>query len=134
MIGSSGGIDLSKYLVNFNSSAWANQANAQLQAALAQGLNYSQAYNKQATQAVQDYNNTAQQQQQQGFNQAQTLTTPQHFATYDALDAYQKSLGLATPVGGSANLAGLQNTVIPAPAPVAPQGLLSGIQGPNNGY
>lgn len=121
MIGGSGGVDLSKYLVNFNSSAWANQANAQLQAALSQGLKYSQAYSQQATKAVQDYNKQAQQQQQQGFAQSQKLNAPQRFATYNALDAYQRSLGLPTPVGGSANLAGSPETFRPAPQPAAPQ-------------
>lgn len=93
--------DLSSYLINFNSSDWANQANAQLQAALGQGLKYSEKYGQQAVNAVQDYNQQAQKQLIQGFNQSQALNAPQHLATYNALDAYQGLLGLPTPQGGS---------------------------------
>jgi len=108
MIGSSN--DLSKYLINFNSSEWANQANAQLQQALQQGLQYSEGYTQQAVKAAQDYQQQANNQMTQGFNQAQALSAPQHLATYNALDAYQGTLGLPTPVGGSFQLAsGMEN-------------------------
>lgn len=103
-------------LINFNSADWANTANAQLQAALTQGLQYSQKYTQQAVNAVQDYNKLAQQQMNQGFTQAQALNAPQRLATYNALDAYQNTLGLPTPVGGSFQLAqGLQNGVLGQP-------------------
>lgn len=100
-----GGKDLSSFLINYNSADWANQANAQLQAALKQGLQYSQNYSKQAANALQDYNNQAQNQMIQGFNQSQALTAPQRLATYNALDAYLGTLGLPTPTGGSFQLA-----------------------------
>ncbi len=144
MIGGSGGsIDLSKYLVNFNSSDWANQANAHLQNALNQALPYSEKYTQQAVNAVQNYSNQAQNQITSGFNQAQALNAPQHLATYNALDAYQNNLGLATPAGGSFQLAqamnnnatGQPNT--PQQAQQAAgynQGLLSNIPRNNNGY
>ena len=95
------------YLINFNSSEWANQANAQLQNALQQGLQYSEKYTTQAVKAAEDYNKLAQQQMQQGFNQAQALNAPQRLATYGALDTYQDILGLARPTTGSFQLAGL---------------------------
>jgi len=104
-----GGQDLTKYLVNFDSSAWAEQANKQLQDALNQGLQYSQTYSQQAANALQDYNNQAQKQMQQGFNQSQALTAPQRLATYNALDAYQNLLGLPTAQGGSFQLAQTMN-------------------------
>lgn len=104
-----GGTDLSKFLINFNSSEWANQANAHLQQSLNQALPYSEKYTQQAVQAVQDYNNAAQNQLRQGFNQAQALNAPQRLATYGALDAYQGTLGLATPQGGSFQLAQAMN-------------------------
>ncbi len=100
-----GGTDLSKYLINFDSSEWANQANTHLQNALQQGLQYSKDYNQQAVNTLQDYNNKSQTQMRQGFNQAQALDAPQHLATYNALDAYQGTLGLPTPQGGSFQLA-----------------------------
>ncbi len=109
MIGGSGGTDLSKYLINFNSSDWANQANAHLQQALNQALPYSEKYTQQAVNAVQDYNKQSQDQMKQGFAQAQALNAPQHLATYNALDAYQGTLGLATPQGGSFQLAQAMN-------------------------
>lgn len=119
MIGSSGsgkGTDLSNYLINFNSSEWANQANAQLQAALQQGMQYSEKYNQQAVNAIQDYQKVADNQMKQGFNQSQALNAPQHLATYNALDAYQGTLGLPTPVGGSFQLAqGMQNAATGQP-------------------
>jgi hypothetical protein len=104
-----GGTDLSRYLLNFNSSQWANQANQHLQDALGAGLNYSQANSQQAVNALQQYNNQAQNQLQQGYQQAQALNAPQHLATYNALDAYQRNLGLPTPVGGSFQLAQAMN-------------------------
>lgn len=111
-----GGKDLSKFLINFNTSEWANQANKQLQAALQQGLQYSEKYTNQAVKAQQDYNKLAQQQMQQGFNQSQALSAPQRLATYGALDAYQDTLGLARPVGGSFQLASaLENQVTGQP-------------------
>lgn len=111
-----GGTDFSKYLINFNSSEWANQANDQLRQALQQGLQYSQKYTTQAVKAAQDYNNVAQQQMKQGFQQAQAVNAPQRLATYNALDAYQNTLGLPTPVGGSFQLAqGLQNGIFGQP-------------------
>lgn len=111
-----GGKDLSKFLINFNTSEWANQANKQLQAALQQGLQYSEKYTNQAVKAQQDYDKVAQQQLQQGFNQSQALSAPQRLATYGALDAYQDTLGLARPVGGSFQLASaLENQVTGQP-------------------
>ena len=112
MIGSGTGSTTAPGMVNFNSSAWANTANAQLQAALQQGLQYSEKYTQQAVKAAQDYNNKAQQQMQQGYAQAQAVNAPQQLATYNALDRYQGLLGLPTAVGGSFQLAGaLQNQV-----------------------
>lgn len=114
--GQSGKTDLSKYLINFDSAAWANQANQQLQNALNQGLQYSEKYSQKAVNTLQDYNNLAQNQMRQGFNQAQALNAPQRLATYNALDAYQRTLGLPTPVGGSFQLAsGLQNSLFGQP-------------------
>jgi hypothetical protein len=111
-----GGTSGSTGMINFNSADWANTANAQLQAALTQGLQYSQKYTQQAVNAVQDYNKLAQQQMNQGFTQAQALNAPQRLATYNALDAYQNTLGLPTAVGGSFQLAqGLQNGVLGQP-------------------
>lgn len=104
MIGGKG-TDLSQYLINFNSSDWANQANAHLQTALNQALPYGEKYTQQAVNAVQDYSNAAQKNINQGFQQAQALNAPQHLATYNALDAYQGTLGLPTPAGGSFQLA-----------------------------
>lgn len=100
-----GGQDLSKYLINFNASDWANQVNAQLQSSLNQGLQYSEKYFQPAVQAVQDYNQLAQQQMRQGFNQSQALNAPKQLATYNALDTYLGLLGQPTPVGGSFQLA-----------------------------
>ncbi len=125
-------------MINFDSSAWANAANAQLQAALQQGLPYSEKYTQQAVNAVQDYGKQAQQQMQQGYAQAQAVNAPQQLATYNALDKYQGLLGLATPVGGSFQLAGaLQNQVAGTPntaqqqqqASGYNQGLLSNVGG-----
>lgn len=108
-------------MINFNSSAWADAANAQLQAALQQGIQYSEKYTQQAVNAAQNYSNQAQNQMQQGFAKAQALNAPQQLATYNALDKYQTLLGLPTPVGGSFQLSGaLQNQVDGAPN-TAPQ-------------
>lgn len=115
---SSSAQDLQNYLVNFNSSAWANQANQQLQNALNQGLGYSQNYTQQAINANQAYNNLAQQQLNTGFQQSQALNAPQQLAGYNALDAYQNSLGLSTPQGGSFQLAQAMNNNA-AKAPLA---------------
>ena len=120
MIGG-GSVDLSKYLINFNSSDWANQANAHLQQALNQALPYGEKYTQQAVNAVQDYSNQAQKQINQGFQQAQALNAPQRLATYGALDAYQQGLGLATPVGGSFQLAQAMNNAATGQPPVNPQ-------------
>lgn len=123
-------------MINFNSADWANTANAQLQQALNQGLQYSQKYTQQAVNAVQDYDKLAQQQIQQGWQQAQAVNAPQQLATYNALDRYQGLLGLPTPVGGSFQLAGaLQNQISGAPNTAQQQqqamgynqGLLSGV-------
>lgn len=112
MIGGTSGAGL----VNFNSAAWAKQANDQLQQALNQGLKYSENYSKQAINSLQDYSNQARNDLQQGFNQYQALNAPQHLATYNALDAYQQMLGLPTPVGGSFQLAsGMQNQITGQP-------------------
>ncbi len=116
-----GGTDLSKYLINFDSSEWANQANTHLQNALTQGLKYSENYNQKALNAVQDYNQQAQNQMKSGFNQAQALNAPQHLATYGALDAYQNNLGLATPQGGSFQLAQAMNNQAMGQPPINPQ-------------
>lgn len=146
MLGGTGGTGgsqgaLSNYLINFNSSDWAAKANEQLQAALNQGLQYSEKYSTQAINAMQDYNQASQQQMKQGFNQSQALNAPQHLATYNALDAYQGLLGLPTPVGGSFQLAGAmqnqatgqQNTPMQAQQAAGyNQGLLQGI--PQQGY
>lgn len=121
MIGGSGGVDLSKYLVNFNSADWANQANAHLTQALNQALPYGEKYTQQAVKSVQDYSNEAQKNINQGYQTAQALNAPQHLATYNALDAYQGTLGLATPQGGSFQLAQAMNNNAQGNAPVTPQ-------------
>lgn len=103
-------------LINFNSADWANRANQQLQQALQAGLQYSEKYGKQAVEAVQDYDQQARKDLQQGFQRAQALQAPQRLATYNALDAYQGLLGLPTPVGGSFQLAqGMQNQITGQP-------------------
>ena len=132
MIGGTGGVDLSKYLVNFNSADWANQANAHLQQALNQALPYGEKYTQQAVKAVQDYSNQAQKNVAQGFAQAQALNAPQHLATYGALDAYQGTLGLATPQGGSFQLAqAMNNAATGQPVATPQQGNM--VAGFNNG-
>lgn len=145
-----GGQDLSKYLINFNASEWANQANAQLQSSLNQGLQYSEKYFQPSVSAVQDYDKQARNDVSQGFAQHQALDAPKHLATYNALDAYQGLLGLPTPVGGSFQLAGaLQNANQGQPNTAQqqqqvagymqglqnqPQGLLSNVPPQNQGY
>lgn len=116
MIGKSGGqsVDLSQYLVNFNSSDWANRANSYLQSALSQGLGYGEQYNQAAIDAVQAYNNQAQQALESGYQRAQAVQAPQRMAAYNALDAYQDTLGLARPTIGSFGLASaLENQANP---------------------
>lgn len=132
MIGGSGkATNIGDYLINFNSSEWANQANAHLQTVLSQGLPYSEKYTTQAVKAVQDYDTQAQNQIKQGFQQAQALNAPQRLATYGALDAYQGTLGLATPAGGSFQLAqAMQNNVAGQPLPPQQQQMVNGY---NNG-
>lgn len=108
MIGGSGGtsgVDISKYLVNFNSSDWANTANSYLTNALQQGISQSNKYNQAAIDASRAYQNQANQALMQGYNQAQALNAPQRLATYGALDAYQDSLGLSRPQAGGFQLA-----------------------------
>jgi hypothetical protein len=139
-----GGNDLSQYLINFNASDWANQANAHLQSALGQGLAYSEKNAQQAVNAIQGYDQKAQQQMQQGFDRGQALNAPQRLAAYGALDAYQDTLGLARPVGGSFQLASaLENNLMgQSNAPIQNQqamgfnqGLLAApIQKPQGGY
>ena len=109
MIGSSGGssqpIDISKYLVNFNSSDWANSANQYLTSALSQGMAQSNVYNQAAVDAQKAYQQQANQQLNQGFDTYQALNAPQRMAAYQSLDALQDSLGLARPTAGSFQLA-----------------------------
>lgn len=106
----------SSALINFDSSEWANQANAQLQNALQSGLQYSEKYAKQGIEALQDYGQQARADLQRGFEQSQALTAPQRLATYGALDRYQGLLGLPTPVGGSFQLAqGMENAAMGQP-------------------
>lgn len=105
--GSSGGqpIDISKYLVNFNSSDWANKANSYLTSALNQGIAQSNTYNQAAIDASKAYQQQANQALNQGYETAQALNAPQRLTAYNALDAYQNSLGLARPTVGSFQLA-----------------------------
>ena len=115
MIGGTGGgqpIDISKYLVNFNSSDWANKANQYLTNALNQGIAQSSQYNLAAIDAQKAYQAQANQAATQGFDTAQALNAPQRLAGYQALDAYQDSLGLSRPTAGSFQLASaLENQV-----------------------
>lgn len=108
--GSKGTMDISQYLINFNSADWAKQANNYVQSALNQGLGYSQQYNQAAIDNQKAYQQQANQAVQQGYNTAQAVQAPQRLAAYGALDAYQDSLGLARPTAGSFQLAqSLQN-------------------------
>lgn len=137
MIGSSGGQsnNLSPYLINFNASDWATQANAQLQSALNQGLKYSEKYSQQAVNAVQEYQNQSRNDIQRGFNQSQALNAPQRLATYNALDAYSGTLGLPTPEGGSFQLASaMENAATGQPNTAQQQRMAAGYnQGLLNG-
>lgn len=108
MIGGSNGqqsIDISKYLVNFNAADWANTANSYLTSALNQGIAQSEKYNTAAINASNTATTQANQAAAQGFDMAQALNAPQRLAGYQALDAYQDSLGLARPSVGSFQLA-----------------------------
>lgn len=107
-------------MINFNPSEWANLANAQLQAALQQGLAYSEKYTGQAANTLQNYHNQAQQQMQQGFNQYQQLNAPQRQAAYNALDAYQATLGLP-PTAQTNPMIGQPQGLFAAPVPVSNQ-------------
>lgn len=108
MIGGSGeqGIDISKYLVNFNAADWANTANQYLTGALNQGIAQQDKYSTAAIDASKAYQGQANQALNQGYQTAQALNAPQRLAGYQALDAYQDSLGLARPNVGSFQLAG----------------------------
>jgi hypothetical protein len=99
------GIDISKYLVNFNAADWANTANNYLTSALNQGIAQSEKYNNAAIGASNAATGQANQALTQGYDMAQALNSPQRLATYQALDAYQDSLGLARPNVGSFQLA-----------------------------
>lgn len=123
--GSNGqGIDISKYLVNFNAADWANTANNYLTNALNQGIAQSNQYNQAAINSQLAAQNQANQAATQGFNMAQALNAPQRLATYGALDAYQDTLGLARPVEGSAQLAqGLLSQAQRVPSGLFQQGV-----------
>jgi hypothetical protein len=134
MIGGSGSSgsasDLSNYLVNFNSSSWANQANQQLQSSLNQGLGSSTALTQAALNTQNQANTVAQNQLNTGLQQSQALNAPQQLATYNALDAYQNNLGLSTPAGGSFALAQNMNnnaTGAPVANPAQVAGYNSGL-------
>jgi hypothetical protein len=136
MIGGAGssGTNLSNYLVNFNAANWANQANQQLQSSLNQGLGTSTQLTQQALNTQNQANTLAQNQLNTGYQQSQALNSPQQLATYNALDAYQNNLGLATPQGGSFALAqNMNNNATGAPVANPQQvagynsGLLSGV-------
>lgn len=107
MIGGGGSqnVDISKYLVNFNSSDWANQANQYLTSALQQGIDASTGYTQSAVDASKAYQQQANQALNKGYEMSQALNAPQRLAAYGALDAYQDSLGLARPQSGSFQLA-----------------------------
>ena len=103
--GSRGTVDLSQYLVNFNSSDWANKANSYIQSALNQGMDYGQTYNQAAIDATKAYQDQANQAQMGGYNMAQAAQAPQRLAAYGALDQYQDMLGLSRPEMGGFQLA-----------------------------
>ena len=138
MIGSGGqGIDISKYLVNFNAADWANSANQYLTSALNQGIAQSEKYNQAAIDTSKAYQQQSNQAMTQGYDLAQSLNAPQRLATYQALDSYQDSLGLARPQAGSFQLASaMENQVrgqpnIPQQQQIANaynQGLLGPVQ------
>jgi hypothetical protein len=127
--GSSGNqqpIDISKYLVNFNSSDWANTANQYLTSALQQGIGQSEKYGQAAVDASKAYQTQANQALNQGFDMAQALNAPQRLAGYQALDAYQDSLGLARPQAGSFQLASALENQARGQVNIAPQQQLAG--------
>lgn len=128
MIGDSSGqpIDISKYLVNFNSSDWANKANQYLSSALTQGIQQSTKYNDAAIKAAQQYQNQANLAAAQGYDMYQALNAPQRLAGYQALDAYQDSLGLARPQAGSFQLASALENQARRDPNTAPQQQLAG--------
>lgn len=112
--GGSGPVDISQYLINFNSSTWANQANKYLQSALDQGLGYSEKYNQAAIDTTKAYQNQANEALRGGYDMAQAVQAPQRMAAYNALDRYQDTLGLARPTVGSFQLANsLENMAKP---------------------
>lgn len=98
-------VDLSQYLVNFNASDWANQANQYLGSAMNQSMDYGEKYNQAAINSQQAFQQQANQGNMAGYNMAQAVQAPQRFAGYQALDAYQDTLGLARPEMGSYQLA-----------------------------
>lgn len=100
-----GTVDLSQYLINFNSQDWANQANEYLSGALNQGINQSQMYNQAAIDASKAYQDQSRQDLQTGFQQAMALDLPKQMATYGALDKYQDMLGLSRPQAGGYEVA-----------------------------
>lgn len=140
--GATGTMDISQYLINFNSADWAKQANSYIQSSLDQGMDYSQKYAQAALDSQKGYQQQANQYQQGGYEMAQALNAPQRMAGYGALDAYQDSLGLARPSVGSFQLAsslennakqqaGLQNQLTPQQSQTAAsfnQGLLGPVQ------
>jgi hypothetical protein len=110
--GDSKGVDISQYLVNFNSSDWANQANSYLTSAMQQGIGQSEKYGQAAIDASKAYQGQANQALNQGFQMSQALNAPQRMAAYGALDQYQDMLGLARPQGGSAQYAQQQQGAV----------------------
>ena len=133
--GKSSGVDISKYLVNFNSSDWANAANKYITSALNQGIDVSGQYNKAAIDAQRAYQQQANQNLNQGYNTSQALMAPQRMAAYNALDSYQDSLGLARPTAGSFQTASaLENQAMGQPQTAQQNNLASsfnqGILGP----
>lgn len=76
------------------------------------GVDTLTAARNQNTQTLQDYLKSALSQAQmfgnQGLTGYRTAQSPYATAGYDALDAYKQSLGLSTPMGGSANQVRMQ--------------------------
>lgn len=125
--GSNGqGIDISKYLVNFNAADWANTANSYLTNALNQGIAQSNQYNQAAINSQLTAQNQANKAAAQGYDMAQALNAPQRLAGYQALDAYQDSLGLARPTAGSFQLASALENQARGDANIPGQAALSG--------
>ena len=130
--GKGGTIDISKYLVNFNSSDWSNQANQYLTSALNQGIAQSEKYNQAAIDTQKAYQQQVNQQLQGGYDMSQALNAPQRMATYGALDRYQDLLGLSRPeMGGYQMASGLENQARQKMgllgAPMNPQQLPTGL-------